>query len=145
MRMYRIEIDEEVYNYLKEKAEPFIDSPNSVLRRELFGNKAKLKQAQNKDTLPAVPAGTPKALEEILQVVYLIRNSNLHRYAATHKVASMHRVVTQTIIDKYTRQLGLTALQFDKLLEQPDLSDLKKLLNKRFSEHQAVIKAYVGD
>lgn len=30
-----IEIDEDVFSYLKSKAEPFVDTPNSVLRREL--------------------------------------------------------------------------------------------------------------
>lgn len=33
--MPRIEIDEEVYEALKEEAEPFTDTPNSVLRRKL--------------------------------------------------------------------------------------------------------------
>jgi len=34
--MKTIEIDEEVHDYLKSKAEPFVDTPNSVLRRLLF-------------------------------------------------------------------------------------------------------------
>jgi negative regulator of replication initiation len=34
--MVTIEIDEEVYNYLKSLGEPFIDTPNSVLRRIIF-------------------------------------------------------------------------------------------------------------
>lgn len=35
MHMIQIEIDQEVFEVLKERAEPFIDSPNSVLRRAL--------------------------------------------------------------------------------------------------------------
>ncbi len=34
--MVTIEIDDEVYNYLKSMGEPFIDTPNSVLRRIIF-------------------------------------------------------------------------------------------------------------
>ena len=33
MQYHRIEVDEKVWNYLKSKAEPFEDTPNSVLRR----------------------------------------------------------------------------------------------------------------
>lgn len=38
--MKKIEIDEDIFNFLKEHAEPLTDSPNSVLRRLLFGEKA---------------------------------------------------------------------------------------------------------
>jgi len=151
MRMYKIEIDEEVYSYLKEKAEPFIDSPNTILRRELFNNSGNQKLTKQivsrniKDVLPTIPAGTPKMIEEILQVVYLTQNLNLSRSDATHKVAALHQVSFQTIIDKYTRQLNLTAYQFDKLLDQSNLTDLKSILWTRFSDHQSVIKDYLGD
>ena len=37
--MKKIEIDEDIFNFLKEHAEPLADSPNSVLRRLLFGEK----------------------------------------------------------------------------------------------------------
>ena len=36
--MVTIEIDEDIFNYLKSKAEPFVDTPNAVLRRLLFPN-----------------------------------------------------------------------------------------------------------
>lgn len=36
MRYYKIEIDERIWNYLKTQAEPFLDTPNSVLHRLLF-------------------------------------------------------------------------------------------------------------
>ena len=35
--MHTIEVDDDVLNALKRKAEPFVDTPNSVLRRLLFG------------------------------------------------------------------------------------------------------------
>lgn len=42
MKFYTIEIDEKVWNYLKKNAEPFKDTPNSVLNRILFGESKKL-------------------------------------------------------------------------------------------------------
>jgi len=36
MKYYRIEINERIWNYLKTLAEPFVDTPNSVLTRLLF-------------------------------------------------------------------------------------------------------------
>ncbi len=41
MKFYTIEIDEKVWNYLKKNAEPFKDTPNSVLNRIIFGQGAK--------------------------------------------------------------------------------------------------------
>ncbi|MHC4440670.1 MAG: hypothetical protein ACYS3S_25250 [Planctomycetota bacterium] len=38
MKMIQIEIDEEVFKYLKGEAEPLVDSPNSVLRKLLLKN-----------------------------------------------------------------------------------------------------------
>ena len=40
--MPKIEIDNDVMEHLKSKAEPFIDTPNTVLRRELGLNKTKV-------------------------------------------------------------------------------------------------------
>jgi hypothetical protein len=37
MKFYTIEVDEKVWNYLKKNAEPFKDTPNSVLNRIIFG------------------------------------------------------------------------------------------------------------
>jgi len=41
MKFYTIEVDEKVWNYLKKNAEPFKDTPNSVLNRIIFGSTAK--------------------------------------------------------------------------------------------------------
>jgi hypothetical protein len=63
------------------------------------------------------------------------------RTAATQYVAKQHRVFPQTVLDKYCRQLDLTASQFDRLLEQEKLSDLQQLLRSKFPEHAEVINA----
>lgn len=37
--MHKIEVDDEVFALLQQLAVPFVDTPNSVLRRELLGSK----------------------------------------------------------------------------------------------------------
>lgn len=37
MKYHKIEVDEDILKYLKERAEPFVDTPNTVLRRLIFG------------------------------------------------------------------------------------------------------------
>ncbi|MFH1019420.1 MAG: hypothetical protein V1782_02245 [Pseudomonadota bacterium] len=43
--MVSIEIDEDIFNHLKSFAEPFIDTPNTVLRRLLFSEKQPYREA----------------------------------------------------------------------------------------------------
>lgn len=150
MQMHQIEVDDEVFTYLKGKAEPFVDTPNDVLRRELLGKSPSrrhtlpISSGSSKLSLPFLPGGTPKALEQILQVIYLVRNLNIGRSRATHFVADEHRVAPQTVLDKYCRQLSLKASEFDRLLDEPDLKGLKVLLNNKFREQSAVINEYLS-
>jgi negative regulator of replication initiation len=75
MRMHQIEVDDEVFSYLQRKAQPFLDTPNTVLRRELplrqatrANGSTPLGAERTPDSL-SIPAGTPRALREILEVV----------------------------------------------------------------------------
>lgn len=52
MKFYTIEVDEKVWNYLKKNAEPFKDTPNSVLNRLIFG-------AGNKPASTIIPPPKP--------------------------------------------------------------------------------------
>lgn len=47
--MHAIEIDDEVFEFLKENAEPFVDDPNSVLRKLLLGKPLKTKSQETKN------------------------------------------------------------------------------------------------
>lgn len=150
MRMHTIDIDQEVLDYLKSQAEPFTDTPNDVLRRLLFGKASSEKRAQFKPreaashNLPPVPAGTPKALEHILQVVYMTHFSGIPRTKATKDVAKMHGgIAPQTVLDKYCRQLNLKASEFDRLVAEPGLSGLKEILYAKFNGHREVIDNYL--
>ena len=151
MRIHTIDIDQEVLDYLKSQAEPFTDTPNDVLRRLLFGKTSNENLAQFKPreaashNLPPVPAGTPKALEHILQVVYMTHFSGVPRSKATKDVAKMHGgIAPQTVLDKYCRQLNLKASEFDRLVAEPGLSGLKEILYAKFNGHREVIDNYLN-
>ena len=60
MKFYTIEVDEKVWNYLKRNAEPFKDTPNSVLNRIFFGSGNSPAPTINLDSKPR-----PKQLSEI--------------------------------------------------------------------------------
>ena len=52
--MVSIEIDEDIFSYLKSLAEPFVDTPNAVLRRLLFpGHQLNCEASTIRSTLPA--------------------------------------------------------------------------------------------
>lgn len=148
MRTHQVEVDEEVFSFVKGHAEPLVDSFNSALRRLLLPGAAKAQgRAQapkprpiNGDgALPSLPSGTPQALRQILEVAHLVRGGAYTRTAATQFVAKQHGVFPQTVLDKYCRQLQLTANQFDRLLEAKDATELRKILKSKFTEHAEAI------
>ena len=74
MVFHKIEIDEEVWQFLKKNAEPFKDTtPNSVLRRFLFrrndkGSVHEIRTHTEADFL-AFPYRIPQALSQTLEVI----------------------------------------------------------------------------
>ena len=68
--MYKkIEVDEDVFAFLQKNAEPFIDTPNSVLRRYLLKNKKyKSKKIENL----IFPLDMPKKLTQTLEMIYFV-------------------------------------------------------------------------
>ncbi len=150
MKWHKIEIDDEVMQHLKRLANPFEDiTPNTVLRRELLkerrcANVAAMPQkAKDNNTADLFPIGTPVALQQILEVVSLVRQGAYDRSGATHFIARKHNVAPQTVQDKYGRQLSLTAEQFDRLLVPQRSNDLVILLIKKFSNHGDIIRKIV--
>jgi hypothetical protein len=47
----------------------------------------------------------------------------------------VHVTLFEATMDKYARQLGLATHQFDRLLDQADLRELKQLLKSKFPSH----------
>jgi len=137
MKYYRIEVDKKVWNYLKGKAEPFEDTPNAVLNRLLFGE-----YDQTNEQIPVFPEGTPKGLEQILEVLFEIRKLGRTRSEATNNVACRRNTPPQTVSGKYCRELGKKAYEIDHLLQEPDLSGFKSLLENKFVHHRDLINSF---
>ncbi len=146
--MHQVEVDNEVFTFVKAHAEPLEDTFNSALRRLLpfdirmrQGSDAPSQKpsTQTSSAIPSFPTGTPRALRQILAVTRLVRRGSYLRTGATHFVAKQLDVTPQTVLDKYCRQLQLTASEFDRLLEQENLSDLGRILRAKFSQHSDVI------
>jgi hypothetical protein len=148
MNMRQVEVDEEVFQFVKAHAEPLVDTFNSALRRLLplteYNAQSRVFQKEvvsPKPTsiLPSFASRTPQALKQALEVIHLVRGGAYTRVAATHYLARHHNVRKQTVYDKYCRQLNLTAEEFDRLLEQTDLSDLRKILKSKFPSYAQII------
>jgi negative regulator of replication initiation len=139
MAMHSIEIDDTIWKYLKKFAEPFEDTPNSVLHRLLFGDK----KEKNRDTSPSISIqGVPKGLSQILEVLYEMEINGYSRSEATNRVAENRGTAPQTIIDKYCRQLNKRAHEIDQLLSESDYAEFKRLLINKFVHHKDVIDVY---
>ena len=146
MQTYKIEIDEKVWNYLKSKAEPFEDTPNSVLNRILLGGEISRPNDANGRIPVGIPTsflgGVPKALAQILEVIYEVKMSGRNRSEATNLVAQRRNTAPQTVIDKYCRQLGKRAYEIDRLLEDQNLAELRELLERKFVNHRKLINSF---
>ncbi len=148
MKMHQVEVDDDVFQLAKKEAEPLVDTFNAAIRR-LLDLDANAKQRGKRTSTPnsgdgSVPPGTPKALAQVLEVAHLVLRNNWARTNATREIARRRNVKQQTVNDKFGRQIGLTADQFDRLLGQPGLNDLKKVLNGRFPRHRDVIASVLS-
>jgi negative regulator of replication initiation len=143
MKMHTIEIDENLWSYLQKHAEPFVDTPNSVLNRILFDTSIAPSPTSREPKIPAVSIqGIPKSLAQILEVVYEIEINGYSRTEATKRVAHKRGTSPQTITDKYCRQIGKKAHEIDQLLSEPGYEGFKKILESKFGAYQQVIESY---
>ena len=146
MRYHKIEVDSEVMQFLKKHAEPFEDTPNSVLRKLLLGKKTqsgRLPSVENNGAdRPRLSGSIPNALEQILEVVFLVVKRDYPRNEATNLVAKRRAITTQSVIDKYCRQLDKKAYEIDKLLQPVNMNDFKELLQRKFPPHLHVISEF---
>ena len=136
--MNTIEIDDEVMEILIKNAEPFIEAPNDVLRKLLgieIGSKSYIK-------VPSAPEFVPKALVQILQVFYLVIAEGFSRNKATNHIANKYSIFPQTVMDKYCRQLKMTAKIIDSLLLNNDIREIKSIIKSRFPKFSNEIDKY---
>lgn len=146
MKYHRIDVDEEVWAYLQSKAQPLVDTANSVLRGVLFGEATGVASStqplQPPSSMPSIPGNIPRALSQILEVIYEVKKMGRLRTEATGIVARRRGTTPQTILDKYCRQLNKKAYQIDELLEQNDLADFEDILKKKFARHLGTIEPF---
>ena len=151
MRFHKVEVDDEVFQFIQAHAEPLVDTFNSALRRLLLTPDSDPVEANQKidgtvqadDLLPDLPKHTPQALRHVIEVAFLVYGKGYDRPGATRYVARKHGVYPQTVLDKYCRQLNLNTRQFDLLLEQPELKDLKNILKSKFPDYSKFIDEYL--
>ena len=137
--MHTIEVDNKVWDHLKKFAEPFEDTPNSVLNRLLFGGPD---EKTTQDFAPMNIQGVPVALSQVFEVLYEMECCGLSRIDATHKVARKRGTTPQTIVDKYCRQLKKRAHQIDTLLSEPGYLGFQALLKDKYVQHSTIIDAF---
>jgi hypothetical protein len=143
MKKFAIDIDEKVWHYLQQHAEPFVDTPNSVLNRLLFGEEAKKKAPESIFSIPSANVeGLPKVLSQILEVVYEVEVNGYSRIQATNRVAKKQGTAPQTITNKYCRRLGKKAHEIDVFLNESGYKSFKELLKSKFSNHAGIIDMY---
>lgn len=149
MEMHQVEVDDEVFQLVKKEAEPLVDTFNTAIRR-LLALDATAQYSVKRYVAPQshgnsiISPGTPRALAQILEVAELVLRRNWTRTDATREIARRRNVKQQTVNDKFGRQIGLTAEQFDRLLGQPGLDDLRKVLNDKFPRYREVIAAVLA-
>ena len=84
MKMYPIEIDERLWSYLQKHAEPFVDTPNTVLNRLLLGTSKEASEPTSVSANPSVSIkGIPKSLSQILEVIYEMEINGHSRLVAS--------------------------------------------------------------
>ncbi len=137
MSSYQIEIDEEIWHFLKKNAEPFDDTPNSVLRRLLFPHQNHRKRGKIN-----FPPGVSSAVAQILEMIYLVKECGCTRRDATQKIAKQRGISVQAVIDKYTRQLNKKAHEIDILLMENKLDSLQRIVKERFPRNAAYIREF---
>jgi len=146
MNNYNIDIDEDVWSYLKRNAEPFEDTPNSVLHRLLFDRRPQVSSTITYDDMingmSSLPAKIPQALSQIFEVIFEIKIKGRSRIDATGIVARRRDRAPQTIIDKYCRQLRKSAYEIDALLEEDNLQRFKQLLKNKFKNYENTIGSF---
>ena len=143
MKMHQIEIDEKLWFHLQQNAEPFVDTPNSVLNKLIFGEEEKKYEEEASFLIPTISVqGLPKSLAQILEVVYEIEVNGYSRTQATNRVAKKRGTAPQTITDKYCRQLGKKAHEIDELMAEPGYAGFKDLLTGKYSVHRDIIDMY---
>ncbi len=126
--MIGIEVDEEVFEFLKARAEPFLDTPNSVLRRVIGfedvrgedgtmtaaplqvarGRRARRRKGKPRNAGTRAPAGSLLPESEYVEPILRVIDANGGRAPAREVIEGVGAIVDDrlTPLDKETLQSG---------------------------------------
>jgi hypothetical protein len=108
--MPTIRIDDDVFNGLKALAEPFVDTPNSVIRKLLEASGALTRLANGAAATPTETVGkstsvpAPQSLSGLLTPQTVYESFLLHVLATEFKGRGHKRVVTERVIEAMKAQ-----------------------------------------
>lgn len=89
--MVSIEIDEDIFNHLKSLAEPFVDTPNTVLRRLLFPERQPQYETSTKQSSSVKPSNSQESSSEVFVSSYL-----QNRYGESFRAKSPFRTMFES-------------------------------------------------
>ena len=145
--MRSIQIDDEVYAYLRSRVEDFGETENDVLRRQLLRPAKRPGRKRAHAATNGAGAASPASvmLSHVFEVIRLVALESRTRKQATREVAERHDIAWQTVQDQYARVLSQGAAEFDALLALDRRSDLEALLRERFPEESAAIDQFFAE
>ena len=140
MKTYSVNIDEDVYNSLNNKCTFIDNTPNKVLRKLLLPNKES-KQVVTKisSNLPTLPISIEMSLRQTLNIIHLVLNKGYSRVDAKNILAKKFSVTPETIHDKYTRILGKSSYEIDRMLNTKDVDGLMATIINRFPHESTLV------
>jgi hypothetical protein len=82
-------------------------------------------------------------LQIILEVMELVRRDGHGRMKAIQIVAETRGISRSTVGDKCGRLLGLTSDTFDKMINSPDMEDIRQLMLSKWGAHSDIINNHI--
>ena len=134
-KKYNIELSEITYKKIQKKLKPnetLSEKIDHIIKMgEIFES---IKSGSPFITIP-IP------LQYILEVIYHYRNNNLSRVESIDKVAKLNGIQAGSVIEKCTRNIGISLSGFDKLLSSNKKNIIKFLCNE-YKEYNNQIKIF---
>jgi hypothetical protein len=82
-------------------------------------------------------------LQIILEVMECVRRDGHARTKAIQIVAERRGIARATVNDKCARLLGLTADTFDKMLNSPNMEEIRQLMLSKWEAHKEIINKHI--
>jgi len=87
--------------------------------------------------------GITNQLQIILEVIEHVRKNGQTRLKAIQLVAEKRGIARATVNDKCCRLLGINAETFDKMINEPNLEELRNLMISKWEKHKDLINGHI--